>query len=936
MYFSFTGSSNRSSKTSHKMVALKYFCNVCDFAVIGLYHYRQHLATHEEFRYLRKGSDIESRLSCGYCSYMAIDDLDFSTHIASHLDERPYECGYCDYSSYQRKNILVHIAGCHPEEPELVLDNRDKMGSGGKLKVKQTLLVDFDPQIILKRIDDRVPKMESERERGPLKLTLSLNKFTNSYSDRNNIFSKFGNEDHLSDCKNEEIVSEENDKENKETNRPFSSAELSEEAIMDQTVSNTIEDNLAKSCVGNGLMKDDTLGTLERKCMVDEMHGKLECMKATPTIPNVCNDEEGMESNATVDMVVNEPQTVASSKSLDCDTEDQNKHVQIESDHDASSEIKPVLSNEQKGSDSSVEPVSDNSILGKEENDSVNVSCSTPSLPVITTGDKIKLTSCDSIHNQNDCSVESKQTDNNPCRTENPMDINETMSNDIKSAKMDTHEVEKKTIVLSANTESSSKSLSENENEPHKITDKLQFEKDTYNVNNKPDSPKSDKECDSDSLPGKISGEFEKVSGTAEEDDQTEHGLVKVKDIVNTDEQMNKSLADNIDFPFDGSVRSNKVYEAETDGIGSVKESLQPFKHSSDIDVEKGECLMDTKTDEKRVNDKDIGDVSATQEFGYYGNSQPFDYHSDNDGMENSECSMDTDTNEKGTLNDKRTDGGRLDSSTSEKQFVEKSESDSRTLDIVETTSVTHGSTDARALNIDELESNDTKIPSVGKEISDKCEISDAGALDIDEKANCESSNSQTSGFVEAISDSCDNKQDFVESEKETDSEKEILKPSESAQCDQADISEIEKDHKLTIDENTDVICKNSISLDMDNTSDTKQDTFERKESSEGNEPNVDFNSFGDSSQQNPLNNDDSSKLKLTSNEIMKPEDGIEPSRDALVHPSSDCSQNSNKDNDTEMIQTETSTDVLTDQCETNIKGTDNTLHSDHEYCTKS
>ena len=901
------------------MVALKYFCNVCDFAVIGLYHYRQHLATHEEFCYLRKGSDIESRLSCGYCSYMAIDDLDFSTHIASHLDERPFECGYCDYSSYQRKNILVHITGCHPEEPELVLDNRDKMGNGGKLKVKQTLLVDFDPQIILKRIDDRVPKMESERERGPLKLTLSLNKFTNSYSDRNNIFSKFGNEDHLSDSKNEEIASEENDKEYKETNRPFSSAELSEEAIMDQTVSNNIEDNLAKSCVGNGLMKDESLGTLERKCMVDEIHGKIECMKATPTIPNICNDEETMESNGTVDIVVNEPQTLASSISLDCDNEDQIKHVQMESDHDASSEIKPVLSNEQKGSSSTVEPVSDNSILGKEENDSVNVTCSTPSLPVMTTVDKIKFT-CDNMHNQNDCSVESKQTDNNSCRTENPMDINETMPKEIKSAKIDTHEVEKKTIVLSANTESSSKSLSENENEPHKITDKLQLEKDSNNVNNKHDSPKSDKECDSDSLPCKIIGEFEKISGAAE---------------TSTDEQMNKSLVDNIDFPFDGSVTSNKAYEVETDGLGSVKES-QTFKHSSDIDVEKGECLMDTKIDEKRINDTDKGDVSATQEFGYYGNSQPFDYNSDNDGMENSECLMDTDANEKGTLNDKRTDGGRLDSSTSEKQFVEKSESDSRTLDIVETTSVMHESTDVRALNSGELESNDTKISSVDKEISDKCEISDAGVSDIKEKANCESSNSQTSGFVEAISDSCENKQDFVESDRETVIEKEILKPSETAQCDLADSSEIENDHKLMIDEKTDVICKKSISLDMDKTSDTKQDMFERKESAEGNETNVDFNSFGDSSQQNPLNNDDSSKMKLTSNEKMKAEDGSEPSGDALVHPSSDCSQNSNIDYDTEKIQTETSTDILTDQCETNIKGADSTLHSDHEYCTKS
>ena len=197
----FLGSSATSSKASQKMVTLQYFCNVCNFSVTGLYHFRQHLATHKEFRYLRRGTDIESRLSCGYCSYMAVNDLDFSTHISSHLDERPYECGHCDYSSYQRKNIQVHLSGCHPDEPEIIVDNRDKIREGGWLKVKQTLLVDFDPQVVLRRLDDKVliasASNATQSERKPiqkLKISFSNSSPSKASADRKNIFLEFKSE----------------------------------------------------------------------------------------------------------------------------------------------------------------------------------------------------------------------------------------------------------------------------------------------------------------------------------------------------------------------------------------------------------------------------------------------------------------------------------------------------------------------------------------------------------------------------------------------------------------------------------------------------------------------------------------------------------------------------------------------------------------------
>lgn len=140
-----------SEQATKKMVTLKYFCNVCDFRITGLYHFRQHLAIHKEFTRLQKGSDIESRLSCGYCSYMATDDTDFSVHIANHLDERPFQCGYCEYSGYMKCVLQKHHASVHPGKEEMIFES-----AGERIKGKQTMLVDFDPQIKLENIDKSV------------------------------------------------------------------------------------------------------------------------------------------------------------------------------------------------------------------------------------------------------------------------------------------------------------------------------------------------------------------------------------------------------------------------------------------------------------------------------------------------------------------------------------------------------------------------------------------------------------------------------------------------------------------------------------------------------------------------------------------------------------------------------------------------------------
>ena len=112
---------------------------------------------------------------------MALDDTDFSVHISNHLDERPYRCGYCEYSGYQRCKIQQHLGSSHPDKEEIILDNKES--SGERLKVKQTMLVDFDPQIVLGRIEKStlnknqigpgVWKIESEKT-GKQKLTDAL------------------------------------------------------------------------------------------------------------------------------------------------------------------------------------------------------------------------------------------------------------------------------------------------------------------------------------------------------------------------------------------------------------------------------------------------------------------------------------------------------------------------------------------------------------------------------------------------------------------------------------------------------------------------------------------------------------------------------------------------------------------------------------------
>lgn len=130
------------------ITALKYFCNKCPHVCDSLFLYRQHLASHSGFTYLTEASGIDSKLSCGYCAYIASDNTDFSNHISSHLEMRRLKCGYCQFSDHLRKQILVHLRNEHPGQPECVTNVSLQNATAARYQ-----LVNFDPQVVLKRLD---------------------------------------------------------------------------------------------------------------------------------------------------------------------------------------------------------------------------------------------------------------------------------------------------------------------------------------------------------------------------------------------------------------------------------------------------------------------------------------------------------------------------------------------------------------------------------------------------------------------------------------------------------------------------------------------------------------------------------------------------------------------------------------------------------------
>ncbi|XP_061188786.1 uncharacterized protein LOC133196960 [Saccostrea echinata] len=128
---------------------LMYNCNFCDHRASGLYHYRQHLATHDGFKYLVPGTQIESRLKCGYCSYLAVDDEDFNAHVDYHFATRPFSCPYCTFSQYTASAITNHIKRSHPGRPIDVVKESDSSCLNSQEMETKAMLVNMEPKVKL-------------------------------------------------------------------------------------------------------------------------------------------------------------------------------------------------------------------------------------------------------------------------------------------------------------------------------------------------------------------------------------------------------------------------------------------------------------------------------------------------------------------------------------------------------------------------------------------------------------------------------------------------------------------------------------------------------------------------------------------------------------------------------------------------------------------
>lgn len=134
------------SKETGKLV---YSCNYCNHKANGLYHYRQHLASHNGFKHLVPGTQIESRLKCGYCSYLAVDDDDFKSHMEYHFATRPFSCPYCNFSQYRASGITNHIKRSHPGKTADVVKESDSSCHIGHEFDAKAMIVDFEPNVKL-------------------------------------------------------------------------------------------------------------------------------------------------------------------------------------------------------------------------------------------------------------------------------------------------------------------------------------------------------------------------------------------------------------------------------------------------------------------------------------------------------------------------------------------------------------------------------------------------------------------------------------------------------------------------------------------------------------------------------------------------------------------------------------------------------------------
>lgn len=91
---------------------------------------------------------MESRLKCGYCSYLAANDLDFNSHMERHLSTLPFSCPYCDFSQYTHSKVKIHVQYAHPDKPvEVSKESGSSCLIEDTLQLNSVTLVKMDPKV---------------------------------------------------------------------------------------------------------------------------------------------------------------------------------------------------------------------------------------------------------------------------------------------------------------------------------------------------------------------------------------------------------------------------------------------------------------------------------------------------------------------------------------------------------------------------------------------------------------------------------------------------------------------------------------------------------------------------------------------------------------------------------------------------------------------
>lgn len=122
----------------------KYICCFCGFSTESFFHFRLHSIAHQQYTQVTSELDEESRMSCGFCTYIAKNTFDLCSHVASHMGEMRYKCAYCDYPQYEKFKVQSHIKHCHADRDHLVFDRELRQMCNGTIR-----LVNFNPVVEL-------------------------------------------------------------------------------------------------------------------------------------------------------------------------------------------------------------------------------------------------------------------------------------------------------------------------------------------------------------------------------------------------------------------------------------------------------------------------------------------------------------------------------------------------------------------------------------------------------------------------------------------------------------------------------------------------------------------------------------------------------------------------------------------------------------------